>query len=105
VLDSPGISRLDRASLQRIAAAGNGDYFELDRDGDRNVANAHVAGGRRRAPAVGMQQISRDLYWWALLAAAFIAAAGLVFVRHAAEAGVLLAGAVGAAVVLVPLLW
>jgi Ca-activated chloride channel family protein len=105
LLDSPGLSRLERASLQRIARGGHGDYIELDRDGDRNVANAIVAAGRRRAPAIGMQQVSRDLYWWLLLAAALTAAAGLVFVRHAAEAGVLLAGAVGATVVLAPLLW
>ncbi len=48
---SPGRSRLDRASLQRIAAAGGGQYFELDRDPDRDIANAIIDAGRRQAPA------------------------------------------------------
>ena len=46
---SPGQSRLDRASLQRIAAAGGGQYFELDRDPDRDIANAIIDAG----PAAG----------------------------------------------------
>src|SRR5688572_3128558 len=45
---SPGRSRLDRASLQRIAAAGGGQYFELDRDADRDIANAIIDAGRRQ---------------------------------------------------------
>jgi Ca-activated chloride channel family protein len=105
LLESPGMSRLERAALQRIAAAGQGEYFELDRDGDRHVANAIIAAGRRRAPAVGMEEVSQDLYWWVLLAAALAAAGGLLFVRQASEAGILLAGSLVTAAMLAPILW
>jgi hypothetical protein len=37
--------------LQRIAAAGGGQYFELDRDPDRDIANAIIDAGRAQAPA------------------------------------------------------
>ena len=37
---------------QRWCDRRHGDCFELDRDGDREIANAIVAAGRRRAPAV-----------------------------------------------------
>jgi Ca-activated chloride channel family protein len=103
--ESPGASRLDRASLQRIAIAGQGDYFELDRDDDRTIANGIIAAGRRLAPAVGMQDVSQELYWWFLLAAAIVAAAGLPFIRHTAELGILLAGGTIAAIILAPSLW
>jgi Ca-activated chloride channel family protein len=104
LLDSPGVSRLERAALQRIATAGHGEYFELDRDGDRAIANALVAAGRRLAPAVGLHEIAEDRYWWFVVAATALFGLGLVFVRHRAEAGILLAGSVAAAVVLWPVL-
>jgi len=47
---APLASHLDRASLQRIAAATGGQYFELDRDSDRRIANAIVDAGKRLAP-------------------------------------------------------
>ena len=60
---SPGRSRLERASLQRIAAAGGGQYFELDRDPDRDIANAIIDAGRRQSPATTANGISEELYW------------------------------------------
>jgi Ca-activated chloride channel homolog len=103
-LDSPGISRLERAALQRIAAAGHGDYFELDRDGDREIANAIVAAGRRRAPAMGLTEVAEDIHWWFVAAAAVVAALGLAFLQRAAL-GILFTGSLGAALALGPLLW
>ena len=44
------ISRLNRGSLQRIAERAGGQYFEIDRDADRDIANAIVDAGRRLAP-------------------------------------------------------
>jgi Ca-activated chloride channel family protein len=105
LLDSPGVSRLDRASLQRIAAAGQGDYFEINRDADRTIANSIIATGRRLAPAIGPQEVSEELYWWFILAAALASAVGLLFIRHGVELGILLAGGVTAAVLLAPALW
>jgi Ca-activated chloride channel family protein len=99
-----GRSRLERAALQRIAAAGRGRYFELDRDADRYIANVIVAAGRRLAPAAGLQETTAEVYWWFLLAAAALAAVALLFVRQRLELGVLLAGSVlGALLMLGPL--
>lgn len=105
LLASPGISRLERATLQRIAAAAGGRYFELDRDGDRHIANTIVAEGRRLAPAAGMHETATDLYWWSLAAASALAFLGLLFVTRRTELGLLLAGSVVTAFALAPWLW
>jgi Ca-activated chloride channel family protein len=105
LLDSPGISRLERAGLQRIATAGQGEYFELSRDSDRAIANAIVAAGRRLAPPIGLREVSHDLYWWFLGGAALLAAAAFVLVRQVPEVAILLGGAVASAAMLAPILW
>jgi Ca-activated chloride channel family protein len=104
LLDSPGTSRLERSSLQRIALAGRGRYFELDRDGDRQIATTIVADGRRLAPAVGLQEVSEELYWWFVAAASLIAAAGLALVTRRTELGILLAGSIATAVMILSVL-
>jgi Ca-activated chloride channel family protein len=102
---SPGTSRLERAALQRIAAAGNGDYFELDRDGDRYIANTIVASGRRLAPSRGVEERADELYWWALAGAAAAALAGFLFLRQPAALGIVLGGGVLSALLIGPLLF
>jgi Ca-activated chloride channel family protein len=102
---SPGISRLERTGLQRIAAAGGGGYFELDRDGDRQIAATIVASGRRLSPMLGVESRADELYWWVLGAAAAVAALGLVCLRQAAALGVLLGGGVLTAFAIGPLLF
>jgi hypothetical protein len=82
---SPGRSRLDRASLQRIAAAGGGQYFELDREPDREIANAIIDAGRRQAPVTTEEGTSEELYWRFLAAGVALAALGGVFVRDRTE--------------------
>jgi hypothetical protein len=94
---SPGRSRLERASLQRIAAAGGGQYFELDRDPDRDIANAIIDAGRRQAPATTTQGSVEELYWRFLAAGLALAAVGTVFLRERTELWIQLAGALGAA--------
>ncbi|HYE87698.1 MAG TPA: vWA domain-containing protein [Vicinamibacterales bacterium] len=94
---SPGRSRLDRASLQRIAAAGGGQYFELDRDPDRDVANAIIDTGRRQAPATTEEGTVEELYWRFLAAGLAMAAAGGVFLREKPELWIQLGAAVATA--------
>jgi Ca-activated chloride channel family protein len=92
LLASPGVSRLERASLQRVAAAGQGRYFELDRDADRHIAATIVSEGRRLAPAVGLQRVAEDVYWWFVMAAGLLVALGLLSVSRRSELAILLAG-------------
>lgn len=102
---SPGRSRLDRPSLQRIAAAGGGQYFELDRDADRDIANKIIDAGRRQAPTTTEVGQVQELYWRFLAAAVGLAAAGTIFLRERAELGLYLAAAVATAIVLSSVLW
>ena len=97
---SPGRSRLDRASLQRIAAAGGGRYFELDRDPDRDIANAIIDAGRRRAPATIEEGAVDELYWRFLAAAVAMAAIGAVLFRERVELWMQLTAAVLTAAIL-----
>ena len=73
---SPGRSRLERASLQRIASAGGGQYFELDRDPDRDIANAIIDAGRRQAPVRTEKGTSEELYWRFLAGGVVLASLG-----------------------------
>ena len=102
---SPGRSRLDRPSLQRIAAAGGGQYFELDRDPDRDIANAIVDAGRRQAPTTTEEGQVQELYWRFLAASLAIAVGGAVFLRERAELSLQLAVAIASAIALSSVLW
>ncbi|HJU41180.1 MAG TPA: vWA domain-containing protein [Vicinamibacterales bacterium] len=82
---SPGRSRLDRASLQRIAAAGGGQYFELDREPDREIANAIIDSGRRQAPVTIAEGAVEELYWRFLAVAVASAVIGAMLFRERAE--------------------
>ncbi len=92
-----GRSRLDRASLQRIATAGSGQYFELDRDPDRDIANALIDAGRRLAPSTVESGRVEELYWRFIVGGVALAAFGLLFVRERAELWMLVAGAAASA--------
>ena len=88
------LSRLDRESLRQVAVAGGGEYFELDRDGDRRIANAIIDAGKRLAPVVGASETAEEWYWRFMVVAAGFLGAGLVFLRDKVELGVqLVAGA------------
>jgi hypothetical protein len=88
----PTTSRLDRAGLQRIAAVTGGGYFELDRDGDRRIANTIIDAGRRMAPSLGAAEQAEDLYWRFLAAAAVFPFIGLVFLRDRSELWIQMVG-------------
>lgn len=94
--DIPLVSSLDREGLQRIAAAGGGRYFELDRDGDREIANAIIDATKRRAPTLDVSEVAEELYWYVLAAAAAVAGLGVLFLRERIDLWVQLAGAAAA---------
>jgi Ca-activated chloride channel family protein len=89
----PTFSRLDRRGLQRIASSAGGQYFELDRDGDRTIATAIVDAGKRLAPTLGISEEAEDLYWYFIGFAGVLVAFGLLFLRERAELWIQVAGA------------
>ncbi len=95
--ETPIISRLDRPALQRIAAAGGGQYFEIDRDSDRQIANAIIDAGKRSAPSLAASEQAEDLYWRFIVVAGLLPFVGLLFLRDRAELWI---QAISAAVVL-----
>ena len=95
---SPGRSRLDRASLQRIAAAGGGQYFELDRDPDRDIANAIIDAGRRQSPVTTERGTTEELYWRFLAGGLALAGLGSVLVRDRTESWIQLGATVATGV-------
>ncbi len=95
------ISRLNRASLQRIAESAGGQYFEIDREPDRDIANRIVDAGRRLAPPRQAAPSIVELYPRYLTAAAALAAIALLFARSRAEAWLQVALAIAALAVVV----
>jgi hypothetical protein len=90
--ETPLMSRLDRTGLQKIAAIGGGQYFELDRDGDRHIANSIIDAAKRRAPAIGITEQAEELYWRFLVIAALFTVAGLLFLHEPSELWIQLVG-------------
>jgi Ca-activated chloride channel family protein len=80
------ISRLNRGSLQRIAERAGGQYFELDRDDDRDIANRIVDAGRRLAPPREAAPAVRELYSRFLMAAVALAGLAFLFARSRTDA-------------------
>jgi hypothetical protein len=86
-------SILNRAELTRIATAGGGRYYELDRDSDRDIANQIIDQTRRRAGTTGIQEGTKDLYWNFLFAAGIFLAIGVLFLRDRTALALQLAAA------------
>ncbi len=100
----PVYSRLDRASLQTIANAGNGQYFEMDRGTDIDLANQVVSAARRRSTESRAEPVMQDVYWPLLAAAGVLALVGCLFVRTRTALLLQLAGVVVTAFVIGALL-
>ena len=90
---------LDRAGLSTVAAAGGGQYFELDRESDRDIANRIVEVARQRAGTRGLEQSVDELYWRCLAIAAVFVALGVLTLVERAELWIQLAGAAAAMLV------
>jgi Ca-activated chloride channel homolog len=95
----PLVSRLDRRGLQRLAAEGRGQYFELDRDVDRDIANAIINASRRPAPLAIEDAETTDLHWPLVAGACGVAALGALFARRRPVLWLHLAGALAALIV------
>ena len=77
--ETPLFSQLEREALQEIASAAGGQYFELDRDTDRNIANAIIDFGKRRSPSLSVTAAAEPLYWYCLLWASMFMTVGLIY--------------------------
>jgi Ca-activated chloride channel family protein len=97
-------SSLDRESLRRIAVSGGGQYLELERTSDADVANRIIDAGRRRAQNSAAEVQLQEVYWPFLLAAAICLALALLFLRERTELLIQLAGSAAALWVLTVLL-
>lgn len=93
-------SVLDRDSLRDIARAGGGEYFELGREPDRDIAARIISSMRRRAPATPREERREELYWRFLLAAAVILCPGTFVLRRRTELCWQAAGALAAVLIL-----
>jgi Ca-activated chloride channel homolog len=81
----PVRSILDRQSLMQVAIAGAGEYFELGREPDRDVA-FRIIDRMQRQNRTAQQVVSyEDLYWRFLLAAAVVLALGTLSLYRRTE--------------------
>lgn len=78
---TPSRSMLARDQLMRISGSGGGQYFEIGRETDRDIANAIIDAGRKLAPSLGAGETTEDLHWRPVALAPFVLAFGLLFLR------------------------
>ena len=90
---------LDRGSLQAIARAGGGEYFEVGREPDRDIARSILAGIKRQAPVLHVDEGYEELYWYLLFAAALVLCLGTVALKNGAELWWQVVGVAGTIVV------
>ena len=94
---------LDRDSLRQIAAAGGGEYFEIGREPDRDVAFQIIESVRRRAATsleATAEESREELYWQFLFFAGVILCLGTFVLKERAELWWQAAGAVAAVLLL-----
>ena len=94
-------SVLDRESLRTIARAGGGEYLELDRQSDGEIASRIISSVRNRASASGREERREEMYWQFLLAAGLVLLPGGLLLKHQSELWWQAAGALGAFLLLV----
>ena len=97
-------SVLDRASLIQIAQAGGGEYFEIGRGSDRDVAFSIIDRLRKRDNEAQIVESFEELYWYVLMAAAIVLCAGTLLLRNRTELTWQAAGAAGVVLLIASLL-
>jgi Ca-activated chloride channel family protein len=97
-------SVLDRASLIHIAQIGGGEYFEIGRGSDRDVAFGIIDRLRRRDDRAKVVERFEDLYWRFLFGAAIVLCAGTLVLRKKVELAWQAAGAAAVVLLLVAIL-
>ena len=87
---------LDRDSLRSIASTGGGEYFEIGRQPDREIAARIISSVRKRGAVSQLTETSEELYWQCLFAAAVLLCLGTLVVRQKAELWWQVAGVIAA---------
>lgn len=100
----PVRSVLDRASLIQLAQTGGGEYFEIGRGADRDVAFGVIDRLRGRAENTRLMESFEDLYWYLLVAAALVLCAGTLLLPSRTELAWHAAGAAGVVLLLLSVL-
>ena len=90
---------LDRGSLQAIARAGGGDYFEMGREPDLDIARSILTGIKRQAPTLHVDEGYEELYWYLLFAAALVLCLATAALKNGAELWWQVVGVAGTIVV------
>jgi Ca-activated chloride channel family protein len=96
-------SVLDRPSLIQLAQGGGGEYFEIGRGSDRDVAFSIIDRLRSRDADAQVVETFEELYWRFLMAAAIVLCAGTLLLRKQTELTWQAAGALGVVLLLVSL--
>jgi hypothetical protein len=78
---------------------GGGEYFEMGREPDREIALSILAGVKRQAPVLHVDENHEELYWYLLFAAALVLCLATVALKHSAELWWQVAGVAGTLVV------
>ena len=78
---------LDRSSLRHIADVGRGEYFELGRDPDREIAAKIISRVKSQARTNQQVESVEDLYWRFLLFAGLFLCLGAVLLNSVTELG------------------
>jgi Ca-activated chloride channel homolog len=97
-------STLDERSLREIARYGGGEYFEINREADREIAFRLISSVRQRASLNDAATSFEDLYWRFLVAAAVVLGLATLTLRKRVELWWQAGGAVAALGILVTVL-
>jgi Ca-activated chloride channel family protein len=95
---------LDRPSLIQLAQEGGGEYFEIGRGSDRDVAFSLIDRLRRRSNKAQVVESFEDLYWYTLLTAGIVLCVGTLLLRRRVELAWQVAGAAAVVMALLVLI-